>query len=147
MSLHGGLMSIFGKGVLILGREGVGKSQLMLTLMDRGHTLVADDLVLVESTGRHGQLEGFASPHCQGQLAIRNLGIFDARTLYPKQWTERVKVSLAIQLVSDTERTSLLGKDQFLTIGESQLPLYIINTQQNRPLALMIECVVKRDFN
>ena len=83
-------VAIGGRGVLIEGGSGTGKSSLALALIDRGATLVGDDSVML--TAESGQL--IASPHSQtrGLLEVRNLGLLS----YPV--AERVMIALVIRL-------------------------------------------------
>ena len=79
-SVHGVLVSVFGSGVLIMGRSGIGKSACALELIDRGHALVADDVVNVERKGDF--LIGSAPPALFGSLEVRGLGIVDVRRIF-----------------------------------------------------------------
>lgn len=80
VALHGTLVELFGTGVLLRGRSGSGKSELALGLVDRGHRLVADDMV--EFTAANGLLNGTSRPGCGGFIEVRGLGIFDLRLLH-----------------------------------------------------------------
>lgn len=72
-ALHASCVAIRGKGVLLLGGSGAGKSDLALRLIDRGATLVSDDGVVVE--GRNGRLHARPGPNIEGQIEVRGLGI------------------------------------------------------------------------
>jgi len=82
-SVHGVLVSVFGSGVLILGRSGIGKSACALELIDRGHKLVADDVVNVERKG--DSLIGSAPAALFGSLEVRGLGVVDVRRILVKR--------------------------------------------------------------
>ena len=71
--LHASCIAIDGRGVLLTGASGSGKSDLALRLIDRGATLVADDGIVVEA--RDGRLHARAGPNIDGQLEVRGLGI------------------------------------------------------------------------
>ncbi len=148
-SIHGVLVSIDLRGVLILGDPGVGKSQLALALLDRGHVFIADDLVLV-SLDDDGQLIGVAAEVYQGFLAVREVGLLDVKKLYPNQVLPSVTIDMVIKLYQDHQRfktteghdlTAIQSKTQIL--GKS-LITYKLFTGANRPLALLLECMVKR---
>ena len=72
-------VAIGGRGLLIEGRPGSGKSSLALALIDRGAILVGDDGVLLERRG--GRLHASPAPAIAGKLEVRNLGLLDFPTL------------------------------------------------------------------
>lgn len=72
-ALHATCIAIGGRGVLLTGASGAGKSDLALRLVDRGATLVGDDGVVVEA--RDGRLHARPGPNIEGQMEVRGLGI------------------------------------------------------------------------
>jgi serine kinase of HPr protein (carbohydrate metabolism regulator) len=72
-TLHASCVAIDGRGVLLTGGSGSGKSDLALRLIDRGATLVGDDGILVEA--RDGRLHARPGPNIEGQMEVRGLGI------------------------------------------------------------------------
>lgn len=80
ISVHGNMMNIYGKGVLIIGKSGTGKSELALDLVSRGHMLVADDLVEVSRVNNYLKCE--APENIKGMLEVRGLGIIDINTIF-----------------------------------------------------------------
>lgn len=73
--VHGSAVAIDGRGVLILGASGSGKSDLALRLIDRGATLIADDQV--ELMPREGRLHACALATIHGRIEVREIGIVD----------------------------------------------------------------------
>jgi hypothetical protein len=71
--IHASCVAIDGRGVLLTGASGSGKSDLALRLIDRGARLIGDDGVLVEARGR--QLYARSGPNIEGQMEVRGLGI------------------------------------------------------------------------
>ena len=96
MNIHAGCVAIGGKGVLILGKSGQGKSDLALRLMDDGARLVADDRTLLAVIG--GKL--FAQPPTSiaGLIEVRGLGIV------ARPFAQKALVALAVQLGKEDER-------------------------------------------
>lgn len=88
-ALHATCIAIGGRGVLLTGASGAGKSDLALRLIDRGATLVGDDGVEVEA--RDGRLHARPGPNIKGQMEVRGLGILN----FP--WVE-IPLALAIAL-------------------------------------------------
>jgi HPr kinase/phosphorylase len=80
-TLHGSLADVYGVGLLFVGKSGVGKSECVLDLVERGHRLVADDLVMVS---RHGNeiLLGKGHELQRHHMEIRGIGIIDIATLF-----------------------------------------------------------------
>src|SRR5256885_17099502 len=73
-SLHGVLMDVFGVGILLLGKSGIGKSEIALDLVMKGHRLVADDIVDV-TRRKAGAIYGAGNAIIQHHMEIRGLGI------------------------------------------------------------------------
>ena len=78
VSTHGSLVDVYGCGLLFTGRSGIGKSETALDLVERGHRLVADDVVTI--TRRHGDvLIGAGNQLLRHHMEIRGLGIIDVQ--------------------------------------------------------------------
>ncbi len=89
-NLHGSLADVYGVGLLFVGESGVGKSECVLDLVERGHRLVADDHVIVSRRGPDillGQGHQLQAHH----MEIRGLGIIDIRTLFGIHATRQQK--------------------------------------------------------
>ncbi len=98
-SLHGVLMDVLGMGVLISGDSGLGKSELALELISRGHGLVADDVVDIERVNHH-TLIGRCPQLLQGLLEVRGLGLIDIRTIFGESAVRRrIPIRLIVHLV------------------------------------------------
>ncbi len=81
MTVHGSLVDVYGVGLLITGRSAIGKSECALDLVERGHRLVADDVVTV--TRRHdGILIGAGNDILRHHMEIRGLGIIDVQSVF-----------------------------------------------------------------
>ncbi|HOT96262.1 MAG TPA: HPr(Ser) kinase/phosphatase [bacterium] len=81
MIQHGTLVDVYGVGVLITGEPAIGKSELALDLIERGHQLVADDAVRITRIGMN-RLEGAPSGKLKHYMEIRGLGIIDIRRMF-----------------------------------------------------------------
>src|SRR5271170_4136857 len=80
-TLHGVLMDVLGVGVLITGESGLGKSELALELISRGHGLVADDVVELARVGPHS-IEGRCPKLLANLLEVRGLGLLDIKAIF-----------------------------------------------------------------
>jgi HPr kinase/phosphorylase len=81
ITIHGGLLEVFGLGILILGPSGIGKSECALELVLKGHRLIADDYVEIIKQGID-QLLGEGSKILKHHMELRGLGIIDIKELY-----------------------------------------------------------------
>jgi len=79
--LHGSFVDVYGVGVLVTGRSGIGKSEIALDLVERGHRLVADDVVTVTRKGE-GILMGAGTDLVKHFMEIRGLGLLDIRSMF-----------------------------------------------------------------
>ncbi len=81
ITVHGSLVDVHGIGILFTGRSGIGKSEIALDLIERGHRLVADDVVVI-SRKAAGILLGQGTEMLQNHMEIRGLGIIDVRSMF-----------------------------------------------------------------
>lgn len=81
MVLHGSFVDVYGVGVILMGRSGIGKSEIALDLIERGHRLVADDVVMVTRKGE-GILMGSGTDLVKHFMEIRGLGLLDVRSMF-----------------------------------------------------------------
>lgn len=105
ISIHGVLVDIYGEGVLITGESGIGKSEVALELIHRGHRLVSDDVVEIKKVS-DDTLVGSAPDITRHFIELRGIGIIDAKTLFG---VESVKNTQSIDLVIKLEEWN---KDQ-----------------------------------
>ncbi|OZC01598.1 HPr(Ser) kinase/phosphatase [Rubricoccus marinus] len=81
LTLHGSLLDVYGIGLLLTGPAGIGKSEVALDLVERGHRLVADDVVIATKK-TEGVLMGAGTDLAQHFMEIRGLGIVDVRAMF-----------------------------------------------------------------
>ncbi len=143
--IHGVMLRLYGRGVLILGESGIGKSESALDLVARGHTLIADDAVTVMRNGN--ALKGSAPNLTRGFLEIRGLGILNVRDLFGVSAVgEQNEIELCIELqklkeYTDFERIGLeTAKHELLDLS---LPKFILPVTSGRNLATLIETATK----
>ncbi len=80
-TIHGAFVDVYGVGLLFTGRSAIGKSEIALDLVERGHRLVADDVVIVVRKGE-GILMGSGTKLIQHSMEIRGLGMLDVRSMF-----------------------------------------------------------------
>jgi HPr kinase/phosphorylase len=139
---HGTLMDVKGIGTLIRGKSGVGKSECALALIERGHSLVADDLVYITHVG-DGRLAGKSSELNRGYMECRGLGIVNISELFG---IRSVRMEKTIHLVvtfevwkegMDEERTGL--ERDFYNILGVEVPHIVLPIRPGRDLARLVE--------
>ena len=145
--LHGVFMDVLGLGVLITGESGVGKSELGIELITRGHGLVADDVVEVSRMG--AALEGRCPPLLKDFIEVRGLGVLNIRTIFGETAVRRkMKLRLVAHLAKPTGAT----RDPAERLPLSELteeilgvtiPKVIIPVAAGRNLAVLVEAAVR----
>ena len=145
-SLHGVLMDVFGVGVLILGKSGIGKSECALDLILRGHRLVADDMVHIQKRSPSSVI-GSGFEVIQHHMEIRGLGIINIRSLFGVEAIrEKKKIELVLELMEwDTHREyDRLGfEEEKFSILDIELPMLRIPVTPARNLTTIIEVAVR----
>jgi len=119
VTLHGTLVDVHGVGLLVTGRSAIGKSEVGLDLVERGHRLVADDTVLVTRQSQ-GILMGRAPEALQDHIEIRGIGIVDVKRLFGVGGTRKQKrLEVVVTLVDwdqDSEYERVGIEDRVKTI-------------------------------
>jgi HPr kinase/phosphorylase len=145
-TVHGVLLDVFGVGVLILGKSGIGKSECALDLITRGHRLVSDDVVKIIRT-EPSTLFGTSFKLIQNLMEIRGLGIINIRDLYGVEAIrERKKIDLIVELVDwlSIEKPERLGLEQNTTkLLEVEMPFIRIPVTPGRNLTTIIEVAAR----
>ncbi|MFO7542296.1 MAG: HPr(Ser) kinase/phosphatase [Thiobacillus sp.] len=147
-TLHGVFLEVLGMGVLIKGDAGVGKSELALELITRGHRLVADDVVDLKHVAPD-TLEGDCPPLILDFLEVRGLGILNIRYLFGETAVKRRKnLKLIVELVhpQDVGKAGLNRLDMVAsteTILGVAIPKVRIPVAAGRNLAVLIEVAVR----
>ncbi|MBD3615566.1 MAG: HPr kinase/phosphorylase [Gracilimonas sp.] len=109
--VHGSMMDVYGIGILVAGKSGIGKSEVALDLVERGHRLVADDVVML--TKKNNVLMSSATEMSKHFMEIRGLGIVDVMSMFgirAIRYQKRLEVVLELTLWDETrevERTGL----------------------------------------
>jgi HPr kinase/phosphorylase len=148
LHLHGVLLDVFGVGVLILGESGIGKSECALDLIDRGHRLVADDVVEIKKMG--DLLVGESPDLTRYHMELRGLGVLNIRDLYG---VSSISLSKPVSLVILLERWKEgqeydrlgLRDEHFLVLGR-EVPLLRMPVAPGRNIALLAEVAARNQL-
>lgn len=123
--LHGSFVDVYGVGVLLMGRSGIGKSEIALDLVERGHRLVADDVVNVTRKGE-GILMGSGTELVKHFMEIRGLGLIDVRSMFgirAIRFQKRVEIVVELEEWKPNEDYTRTGlDDKPVSILDVELP-------------------------
>lgn len=143
-TLHGSLADVYGVGLLFIGRSGIGKSECVLDLVERGHRLVADDVVKVARRGTDvllGQGHELAGHH----MEIRGIGLVDIPALFGVRAVRQQKrIEVVVQLedwetAQDADRTGL--QRDTMTILDTTIPKVIVPLNPGKNITVVAEVV------
>jgi HPr kinase/phosphorylase len=143
-TLHGSLADVYGVGLLFVGRSGIGKSECVLDLVERGHRLVADDVVQVIRRGEEvliGRGHELAGHH----MEIRGIGLVDIPSLFGVRAVRQQKrIEVVVQLedwetARDQDRTGLLHQET--EILGVRLPKVIVALNPGKNITVISEVV------
>jgi len=143
-TMHASLADVYGVGLLFIGKSGIGKSECVLDLVERGHRLVADDVVQIARRGNDiliGQGHELAGHH----MEIRGVGLIDIPALFGvRSVRQQKRIEVVVQLEAwenavDADRTGLQSLET--TILDVTLPRVIVPLNPGKNLTVIAEVV------
>lgn len=148
MSMHATLLEIYGRGVLLTGASGIGKSEIALELVRRGHRLVADDRVDLVNINK--KLTGTCPELTKGVMEVRGIGIINVASMFGiSSYKDRQDVDYVIELKLLDENYSferIDTSDHFKNILGVYIPNIQIPVSSGRNLADLIEVAVRNEL-
>jgi HPr kinase/phosphorylase len=114
ISLHGSFVDVYGIGILFIGKSGVGKSEVALDLIERGHRLVADDHIILTKKGE-GILMGSGTNLAKHFMEIRGLGIIDVERMFgirAIRYQKRLEMVVELELWDEKNEYTRTGLDE-----------------------------------
>ncbi|RLL54044.1 HPr(Ser) kinase/phosphatase [Mariprofundus sp. EBB-1] len=146
---HGVYMDIFGLGVLITGASGIGKSEIGLELISRGHRLIADDMVEFTHESQN-IIVGRSPENLRYHMEIRGLGILNIRDLYgAAAITDTKRLKLVVELVPWDQikpEDRVLGDEGEVDFMEVNIPRVPIPIRSGRSLAVLVEVATRNQL-
>jgi len=148
ITLHGVFMEVISIGLLLTGDSGVGKSELALELITRGHRLIADDTPIFTRI-TPDIVQGAAPPMIQDFLEVRGLGILNIRQMYGNS---AVKESKYLRLIVDLKFASAdlsINKDRLSSASHTtnvlglEIPVFTLPVAPGRNLAVLVEAAAR----
>jgi len=146
---HGVLVDVFGIGVLLLGKSGIGKSECALELVLRGHRLVADDMVKCDWRPP-GMVFGAAEDLLRHHIEIRGLGVLNVRAMFGvTAVNERKRIDLVVRLVewSETAQFDRLGlDDRYHRILGTPIRELVVPVRPGRDMGTILEIAARNEL-
>lgn len=141
-TVHGTLLDIRGIGTLVRGESGAGKSEAALALLERGHSLVADDLVRVKLLSDHTPV-GFCDDISRGFMECRGIGIINVEELFGIRFVRlEKKIELVVTFTEDLQDSTIdrtgLDRKTFDILG-ALVPHMEIPLRTGRDMARLVE--------
>jgi len=143
-TVHASLADVFGVGLLFLGRSGIGKSECVLDLVERGHRLVADDVVHITRRG-NDVLIGRGHELSRHYMEIRGVGLIDIQALFGiRAVRQQKRIEVVVQLedwdaAREYDRTGIEGQET--KVLEVALPLVTVPLNPGKNLTVICEVV------
>ncbi|RME31068.1 MAG: HPr(Ser) kinase/phosphatase, partial [Candidatus Zixiibacteriota bacterium] len=143
-NVHGTLVDVYGVGLLYTGKSGIGKSEVALDLAERGHRLVADDVVKITRVASD-VLIGSGSELLGHHMEIRGVGIIDIEELFgirAIRMQKRIEVEVNLTAWSETESYERLGiEEQKTTILGVQIPILHVPISPGKNITVISEVI------
>lgn len=143
-TIHGSLVDVYGIGLLMIGKAGIGKSEVALDLVERGHRLVADDVVVM--TRKEEQvIMGSGTDLVQHFMEIRGLGLVDVRAMFgirAIRFQKRVELVVHMHVWDADEEYTRLGMvDETFDILDVHLPLVKLPITPGKNITVICEVI------
>lgn len=147
ITVHGVLVEVYGLGVLLLGKSGVGKSETALELIKRGHRLIADDAVEIKRVD--DDIRGTAPELIRHFMEIRGIGILDIERLYGvgavKKW-EFIDMVIELEFWDESKEYDRVGLDEeYIEILGIKVPKLVIPVRPGRNTATIVEVAARNN--
>lgn len=144
-TVHGVLLEVYGMGILLMGKSGVGKSETALELIKRGHRLVADDAVEIKKV--ESRLKGEAPDVIRHFMEIRGLGILDIERLYgvgAVKKNEFIDLIIELEFWDEKKEYDRVGLDEeYMELLDIKIPKLTIPVRPGRNLAMIVEVAAR----
>ncbi|MBI5809451.1 MAG: HPr kinase/phosphorylase [Ignavibacteriales bacterium] len=125
LSLHGSFVDVYGVGMLFVGKSGIGKSEVALDLVERGHRLVADDVVIFTKKGE-GILIGSGTDLVKHFMEVRGIGIIDIQSMFGVRairYQKRLEIIIELEIWDENFEYTRTGlDDKFINVMGIDIP-------------------------
>jgi HPr kinase/phosphorylase len=149
ISVHASLVDVYGIGLLVTGRSGIGKSEVSLDLVERGHRLVADDVVLVTRTA-DDVLMGKGTEFSDHHIELRGVGIIDVKKVFGIRGVRlRKRVEVEVHLVDwDAEESyERTGLDEVkVSMLDVTMPKILLPMNPGKNMTVICETIAMNEL-
>lgn len=125
ITIHGSFVDVYGVGICFVGKSGIGKSEVALDLVERGHRLVADDVIILTKKGE-GILIGSGTEIAKHNMEIRGLGIIDVERIFgirAIRYQKRLEILVELEVWDEKTSYTRTGLDEgSIKISETEIP-------------------------
>lgn len=125
ISVHGSFVDVYGVGMLFVGKSGIGKSEVALDLVERGHRLVADDVIIVTKKGEN-ILMGSGTELVKHFMEVRGIGIIDVKSMFGVRairFQKRLEIIVELEIWDDKSYYTRTGLDEaFFNLLDIEVP-------------------------
>lgn len=139
---HGVFVEVYGEGIFIMGDSGVGKSEVAIELIKRGHRLIADDAVEIKRTTK-SNLVGRAPENIRHFIEVRGIGIVNARKIFGMgavKLTSSIDLVVNLEIWDDSKVYDRMGiETEYIDILGIDVPFITIPVKPGRNLAVIVE--------
>ena len=144
ISIHGSFVDVYGVGMLFVGKSGVGKSEVALDLIERGHRLVADDIIILTKKGE-GILMGSGTNLVKHFMEIRGLGLLDIERMFgirAIRYQKRLEIIVELEVWDDNVEYTRTGLDEnFFNILNIEVPYVKLPILPGKNLTVISEVI------
>ncbi len=148
-STHGSLVDVYGIGLLVTGRSGIGKSEVALDLVERGHRLVADDVVIITRSAED-ILIGKGSDMSEHHIEIRGVGLVDVKKVFGitgVRIQKRIEVEVRLQDWNATKDWERVGLDvQTTKILDVEIPFINLPINPGKNMTVICETIAMNEL-
>ncbi|MCK4694412.1 MAG: HPr(Ser) kinase/phosphatase, partial [Candidatus Cloacimonetes bacterium] len=142
-TIHGTLIDVFGVGIMLTGKSGIGKSECALDLVERGHRLITDDVVKI--TYKDDVLMGTSTNDFGHFMEIRGVGLIDVEKMFGIQAVriqKRIEVQVELMPWRDNMDYERIGlSDNFIDILEIKIPVIYLPVSPGKNVSVIIEVI------
>lgn len=142
ITIHGTFIDVYGIGVLLIGRSGIGKSEITLELIKRGHRLISDDIIEIRKMS-DDILEGSGLNVIQHHMEIRGVGIIDVKNLFgvgAVRGSQKVELIVHLEEWEKSKNYERLGmEEQYEEMLGVKVPKIILPVKPGRNMSVIIE--------